>query len=322
MDRMKIVPRERESGGRRSRRLRSIEMLPSLCTLTNLLCGFAAITFALLEMQSYGAEQSPSDVLTLGSRFVERMLPSYLSIAAGLIFVGMIFDGLDGMFARLTKNTTPFGAQLDSLADIITYGLAPAVLLLTLMQQELGAVKISPSAISGHWAGRVAWASAAVYVACAAVRLARFNVEHDKEEFDHRIFRGLPSPAAAGVVAAFLIFHEQARAMLEQGERAIGMTVGVAVFIGPIIALGTGALMVSSIPYRKITARLEGRRPFGQLVGIIFFFALFWSTKALVLLAMAVWYALSGPTRLMYRRLKSTPAAAADQPASRGRKTG
>ncbi len=319
---MKIVPQERDSGGRRSRRLRTIEMLPSLCTLTNLLCGFAAIHFSLLAMQSYGAEQSASEVLTLGSEFVERMMPSYLSIGAGLIFVGMIFDGLDGMFARLTKNATPFGAQLDSLADIVTYGVAPAVLLLTLMQQELHAVNISLSPISVHWAGRVAWVSAVVYVACAAVRLARFNVEHEKEEFDHRIFRGLPSPAAASVTAAFLIFHEQARVLLEQGGSAIGLTVGVAVFIGPIIALGTGALMVGSIPYRKFTSRLEGRRPFGQLVGIIFFFALFWSTKSLALFALAVWYVLSGPTRLMYRRLKTAPSVAPGEPAGRKRKTG
>jgi CDP-diacylglycerol--serine O-phosphatidyltransferase len=311
-----------EGGGRRSRRLRSIEMLPSLCTLTNLLCGFAAIHFALLAMQSYGAEQSASDVLTMGSQFVERLMPSYLSIGAGLIIVGMIFDGLDGMFARLTKNATPFGAQLDSLADIVTYGVAPAVLLLTLMQHELHEVQISLSPISMHWAGRGAWVSAVVYVACAAVRLARYNVEHEKEEFDHRIFRGLPSPAAASVTVAFLIFHEQARAMLEQGERAIGLTVGVAAFVGPIIALGTGALMVSSIPYRKITSRLEGRRPFGQLVGIIFLFAVFWSTKSLAMLAIAVWYVMSGPARLVYRRLKSAPAAAPDEILDQGRKTG
>ena len=297
-------------------------MLPSLCTLTNLICGFAAIHFSLLAMQSYGAQTSASDVLTLGSEFVERMMPSYLSIGAGLIFVGMVFDGLDGMFARLTKNATPFGAQLDSLADIVTYGVAPAVLLLTLMQQELHAVNINLSPISMHWAGRVAWVSAVVYVACAAVRLARFNVEHEKEEFDHRIFRGLPSPAAASVTAAFLLFHEQARVLLEQGERAVGLTVGVAVFIGPIIALGTGALMVSSIPYRKFTSRLEGRRPFGQLVGIIFFFAVIWSTKSLALLAMAVYYALSGPTRIAYRRLKTAPAATSDQSVDRERKTG
>lgn len=284
-------------------------MLPSLCTLSNLLCGFAAIHFALLAMQSFGAEQKSSDALTMGSQFVERLMPSYLSIGAGLIIVGMVFDGLDGMFARLTKNTTAFGAQLDSLADIVTYGVAPAVLLLTLMQQELQEVQISLSAISDHWPGRVAWVSAVVYVACAAVRLARHNVEHEKEDFDHRVFRGLPSPAAASVTVAFLIFHEQARALLNEGEQAIGLTVGVAAFIGPAIALGTGALMVSSIPYRKITSRLEGRRPFGQLVGIIFFFALFWSTKSLALLAIAVWYVLSGPSRLVYRRLRAAPVS-------------
>jgi CDP-diacylglycerol--serine O-phosphatidyltransferase len=274
-----------------------------MLTLTNLLCGFAAIHFALEAMHAFGAGISPSEALTLKSVRIERVFPSYLSIGAGLIILGILIDGIDGVVARLTKTTTTFGGQLDSLADVVTFGVAPPILLLALLDHEMALLRIDLSPFSEHLVGRSAWAAAAVYVACAAVRLARFNVEHDRVDFDHRSFRGLPSPGAAGAIAALLIFQEQAREFGVVGGLSVGPPSYGVVYLAPLLAVSAALLMVSRIPYAKVTDVLRGRRPFGQLVVIIVLFALFWTAKALALLIVMVAYVLSGPALLLWRRL-------------------
>ncbi len=166
------------SGGdherRRRRRLRSLAILPSLLTLGNLICGFAAVHFALRAMYDFGAGVPDVAVATFASPGWERVLPSYLSIGAGLIFLGMVFDGFDGAVARATRSTTNFGGQLDSLADVVTCGVAPATLMVALLTTELAGESIIPSPLSEHAMGRFTWVAAAVYVALTAVRLALF----------------------------------------------------------------------------------------------------------------------------------------------------
>lgn len=140
---------------------------PSIVTLGNLFCGFLAI--------AYIAEG--------------RIIP-----AAWLIFAGMVFDVLDGKVARLTKGSSDFGMQLDSLADMISFGVAPAFLAKVYITQD-------PSPV----ASRLAWILCLSYVVCAALRLARFNVETDHDEASHQYFKGLATPAAAGVVSSLVL---------------------------------------------------------------------------------------------------------------------
>lgn len=109
-------------------------------------------------------------------------------LAAIGIFAAMIFDGLDGRVARLTQTQSAFGAQFDSLADMVAFGAAPALVLYEAELRSIG--------------GKLAWVAAFIYVGCAALRLARFNTNSDTQ--DHSYFQGLPSPAAAGVIAGFI----------------------------------------------------------------------------------------------------------------------
>src|SRR5579872_6872536 len=161
---------------RMPRRQRMFAVLPTMLTLGNAVCGFGAITFAakvgLIQPMGWGRSDTEC-----------------LWIAAALIFLAMVFDMLDGRAARWAKQSSQFGAELDSLCDAISFGVAPAFIL----------VKFSPD-----FHPRLLWVIAVLYVVCAILRLARFNVETDDED-SHDYFSGLPSPAAAGAVASFMI---------------------------------------------------------------------------------------------------------------------
>ena len=293
---MKIV--SGQTGANRSRpkrrRLKSLRFVPTLLTLGSLLCGFAAIYFALRAMQDLAAA-------TLTH---ERALPPFLSVGAGLVVLGMVFDGLDGLIARATRSTTDFGGQLDSLADIVNCGVAPATLMLAFMikMKEFAGVALVPSPISEHFLGRAVWVSAAIFVAFAAIRLARYNVEHAQADFDHRSFRGLPSPAAAAVVVALILFADDPEA---------GATTRAAVAYSlPVMALSAAFLMVSRIPYRRVNqVYLGGRKPFGQVVVVMVVFAVFWVYKAPTLLLVVIVYGLSGPFELLLRRRREKKGA-------------
>lgn len=280
---------------RRGRRLRSAAFVPTLMTLGNLLCGFAAIHFALRAMYALGAGVPKTPFEKLPMSLLELMAPSFLSLGAVLIIVGVIFDFFDGLLARVTRSTTNFGGQLDSLADVVTFGVAPATLMVAFMTQELAAESILPSPISDHIVGRAAWLSAAIYVAFTAVRLARFNVEHAKADFDYRTFHGLPSPGAACVMVALILFQDQMGAT----ARAI------IVYSMPFVAVVIAFLMVSRIPYRRFhRAYFLGRQPFSQIMTFVLLLAAFWLIKAPTLLLIVLWYAASGPVLLAARFLR------------------
>ncbi len=288
---------------RRRRRLKSLAFLPSLITIGSLLCGFAGIHFALRAMYDFGAGIPASASPALQGSLLERMLPSFLSVGAGLVVLGMILDALDGLIARATRSTTNFGGQLDSLADVVTCGVAPATLMVAFMTTELAKDSIVPSPLSEHFFGRVCWVASAVYVAFTAVRLARYNVEHAEADFDHRTFRGLPSPGAASVMVALIIFQDQ---LGDVGRR-------LTMYAMPVVALVTAFLMVSRIPYRRFyRAYLLGRQPFGQFVGFVLLLAVFFPFKAPTMLVFVSWYAISGPMFLLGRRFREryarTPA--------------
>lgn len=230
----------------------SLKILPNLITLGNGICGFAAIIkIASLQFSPQG----------------EILNPQNLVWAAWLILLGMVFDALDGKVARMTKSSSDFGAELDSLCDIITFGVAPAALV---------AMSNSVFATSTSW-GRTAWVFSVAFVLGALLRLARFNVETGLDESDHEGFSGLPSPAAAGTIATLLLvsayLQKESIWVLElffTPETIRIMAVRMPSLF-PVVALILAYLMVSRIPYPHIVTKLfKSKRSFDHLTTVIF----------------------------------------------------
>jgi CDP-diacylglycerol--serine O-phosphatidyltransferase len=257
------VVASREHRRRRMRRhgrrayIRSVYFLPSMATLGNAICGFGAMYVASLDPYA----QSPDRITTFFSlhRFI---------IAAYLIFGAMLFDAIDGRLARFTRHTTDFGGQLDSLADVISFGAAPAFLALELFKAVYGG---APPALS-----RLIWAIGALYMSCAALRLARFNVSNEHGEQHHFSFLGLPSPAAGGTIAAWVLMQQDvARSAFEWGpDNRIGWTMGhlssLSIISLPIIVLLVGLLMTSHIRYPHLVNRhLRGKRSLTTLMVVL-----------------------------------------------------
>ncbi len=291
---------------RRRRRLRTISTLPTLLTLGNLLCGFAAIHFCLRAMFALGAHIDDTEARTLNWVLAERFLPSYLAIAAFLVFGGMFFDLLDGRIARLTRNTSSFGGQLDSLADVVTFGVAPALLVIAVTTKYLHQeMLVTP--FSDHFIGRGVWMIAAVYASCAALRLARFNVEHAGDASAHLRFHGLPSPGAGAVLASLVLLQEHPSGVG-------GLTV---VRWLPAVALAAGLLMVSRVRYVHLAnAYLKGRRPFWQVVVLVMVVTVFLWRPASALAVMVCGYAASGPLGALVRFVRGRGrSGTADRPA-------
>ncbi len=263
-------------------------------TLANLFCGF----FAIVAASRIDKPLSPDVPRTaaIGSRSPVRIIEAFnvedpthnVILCGSLIFLAMVFDALDGHVARLARSTSDFGAQLDSLCDVVTFGVAPAFLL----------VKMCPSVAS--WNPHIVWLIPALFVACAAMRLARFNVETDDDD-DHLNFSGLPSPAAAAVIASSaLLFYSLRKdtntlANAQQIDQALQ---GALVIFAAIVAL----LMVSRIPYPHVVNQmLHGRRSFGHLVGLVFAVVAIFVVPFYTLPVLAYGFALSGPVRFFYQ---------------------
>jgi len=297
MDVLNRLPRQARRSGKQ-RELKRIATFPTLFSLGNLLCGFAAVYFCMREMLAAGEGVDPASVQTLGRFLLERLWPSFLAMGGYLIFLAMIFDALDGRLARLTRRTSDFGGQLDSLADVVSFGVAPALLVVALLTRQLrGEWVVAPF---GDVFGRAAWVMAGLYVACAALRLARFNVESSSAEEAHMSFRGLPSPGAGGALASLVILHEWIfRQEVSHGTWASQVVVKSM----PLAALLLGLLMVSSFRYvHVVNAYLRGRRSFGRVVCVVIALGVaFWRPE--VTLALVVCgYAVSGPAAALIRR--------------------
>ncbi|MHC4510826.1 MAG: CDP-diacylglycerol--serine O-phosphatidyltransferase, partial [Planctomycetota bacterium] len=243
----------------RRQRLKYITILPSLITTLNGVCGFTAIIFA-----SKGAELS-ADAASANSQipFFTFGSTTYFAMAGYMILVAMIADMLDGRLARKVKSTSSFGGQLDSLCDIVSFGVAPAFLMLKSLEHNLNSIGFG----EGSFVHRSVWLAAAAYMSCAAIRLARFNVENEEDESAHMSFIGLPTPAAAGVIASLIILHQEKL-----------QTFDAILYILPFLALGISILMVSRIRYPHILNQyLRGNKPFGYLI------------RVLLLLAFVIW---------------------------------
>ena len=232
------------------RRFRGVFLLPNLITTGSLFGGFYAI------------------VAAMDGRFYA---------AAWAILISMILDGLDGRVARMTKTTSGFGVQYDSLADLVAFGVAPAILVYLWALQPY------------HQFG---WAAAFLFVVCGALRLARFNVQTGS--IDPRYFNGLPIPAAAMMVATIVAFYT------ELGEYAPERSMFILVVIYVL-----SFLMVSNIKYISFKkVEMFRRHPFHTLVGLVLIFVVVATAPNIMgFLLMAV-YVASGPvsTFIYYRR--------------------
>lgn len=277
-------------------RLRAVSVLPTLFTLANLICGFFAIVVASRVEAPTSAEIPTASAIhsvapTQVFKELKREDPVHNCMLAGwLIFLAMIFDALDGHVARLAKSSSNFGAELDSLCDLVTFGVAPAFLL----------VKMCPGFTFNH--NQMIWAIAAGFACCAALRLARFNVETDEND-DHMHFSGLPSPAAASVVAGFAILFYTLRR--ENNEFIYAATIdGVLQQVFPFFALVIAVLMVSRIPYPHVVNQLfRGQHSFGHVVGVLFAIAALMVVRGVALPIVCAGFALSGPLRYLWQEV-------------------
>ena len=280
--------RRRLADRRRAMAKRSVAVLPTFLTLGNAICGFGAITFAG-QWTGFNKETS-------------------CFVAACLIYAAMIFDALDGSTARRLKQTSEFGAQLDSLCDAISFGAAPALLMLQL------AAGFHP---------RLLWMVAALYCACTVLRLARYNVEADEAPSD-RSFSGLPSPAAAGTVASFpfMVFGLKALKITEEDFLWEGAALWLDRVIGyvlPPITLLVACLMVSRVRYPNTFHYIvRGRRNGPYLIKLVFAFAVIFVLPQIAVPMLFGYYAFAAPAAALWRwyrqPLEAAPGAPVENP--------
>ncbi len=201
--------------------------------------------------------------------------------AAIAIFVSMVLDGLYGRVARMTNTQSKFGAEYDSLADMVSFGVAPAL------------VAFSWSLSS---AGKLGWFAAFIYVAGAALRLARFNTQIGS--VDKRFFIGLPSPSAAAIVAGMV---------WAGAEYSVNADMDAYAYAAVAVVTLSGLLMVSNIYYHSFKdIDFKERIPFVALLAVVLVFAIISIEPATLLWVIFLWYAASGPIRSLIRKRKKS----------------
>jgi CDP-diacylglycerol--serine O-phosphatidyltransferase len=253
---MAELHRERKGMLRGALRRRGIYLLPNLFTTAALFFGFYAI------------------VQAMNSQYEQ---------AAIAVFIAMVLDGLDGRVARLTRTQSEFGAEYDSLADMVSFGAAPALIMYVWALQPLG---------------RLGWIAAFVYCVGAALRLARFNTNIDI--VDKRFFQGLPSPAAAALVAGFVWIVDDF-----QIERVVWLR-----YAACGVTLFAGITMVTNVPFYSFKD-INFRRsvPFWAILIIVLALILVSANPPMVLFGLFVAYAVSGYVVWLWSRRKPRPAA-------------
>lgn len=229
----------------------NIYLLPNFITTTGLFCGFYAIISAL-----NGA--------------IEQAVLATLA--------AVILDALDGRVARLTKTATAFGAEYDSLSDMVSFGVAPALIVFNWGLSNLG---------------NLGWACVFIYTACTALRLARFNVDHDNSSG----FVGLASPAAATVVVSGIWVAVSSSSPASSPPYALSI-------LFMLTVVGLGILMVSNIKYwspKRLS--LRNRAPFISMVAFVSIFSLISIDPPKVILTLTLVYIASGPLQILWNRL-------------------
>lgn len=252
---------EVSEGGRKVRR-RGIFLLPNLLTTGALFAGFYAV------------------ILGMDGQFGSACIA---------IVVAMVLDGLDGRVARLTNTQSAFGAEFDSLSDMLSFGVAPALICFSWALSDLG---------------KIGWTAAFVYVACAALRLARFNLQLGTT--DKRWFVGLASPSAAGVVV-FMVWT----CVTFEVETTL-LVSGLAAFV----TFCAGVLMVLNIRYYSFKDMdFRSRVPFVVILVVVMVFVVVSWHPPVILFTIAVCYALSGPIMTVKRRVAHARSARAAEAA-------
>ena len=247
-----LRPLRRSSDAQTRRFRRGAYVLPSMFTIANMFCGYACIVYAMR---------------------------GEFATAAPFIGFAMVLDMLDGRIARMTGTASDFGIELDSLADVISFGMAPAILSFTWGLQPLG---------------RVGWGVGFVFVAAAALRLARFNIQAGSQ--DKRYFVGMPSPAAAAVPAATVFAYPAGFGTLPEAFPVIAMVVVPAL------------LMVSTIRFRSFkTFDLQSRRSYSALLLIAVGLVLVAAQPEYLFVAMAYGYLISAFLELAWTRTRRRP---------------
>lgn len=292
----------------RKQRLKYITVLPSLITILNGVCGFAAIVFASKGAAAFDG-QFPQ----------QRFELSFFAIAGYMILLAMIADLLDGRLARMSQSTSSFGGQLDSLCDMISFGVAPAFLMLKVVEYKLASIPGLSVALES-FLQRSIWLAAAAYVSCAAIRLARFNVENEEDESSHMSFVGLPSPAAAGVAASMVIFHQEVLPEIATPNTpAYLIGENIVLYSLPFLVLAVAVLMVSRILYPHVLNQyMKGKKPFAHLLACLLIIGLIIWFRQFVLVLGFCGFAASGFTKWLYSRIicrKNRLATTAEQPA-------
>jgi len=253
----------------RIRRLKTLPVFPTLLTGGDLACGITAVLCA-----AHASGPSHSQWLFAGACFV---------------FAAMVCDMLDGKVARLTNTAGPFGAELDSLADVVSFGVAPAILVHRLILGE--------PYVFGY-GGRFLWFLTVFYPVLAAIRLARYNVEHSDAATPY--FRGLPSPGAAALICSWIIVHHTFHAELVSWNllRPDGYTsLDTLPIFGWAMIVVTGIaalLMVSTLRYPHVGNTLLGRMGFRSMILMIGVLGLLWFEPWLTLFFATTGYVLYG----------------------------
>lgn len=258
--------------------MNKIAIIPTLLTLGNAVCGFAAIAYA--GKIGLTDHQPTNDF--------------YLALSGWLIVAAMVFDALDGYVARLARSTSKFGAELDSLCDAVSFGAAPAFLLL----------RLGPGWEAPLWHQALA-VIATLYIVCAVLRLARYNVVETVavENGGSKRFRGLPSPAAAGCIASLAVLRGEVAYRWPGLDPALVRSVVEvwSIFGALLVAL----LMVSRVPYPHMTKQmLRGRRHFDHLIFVILAVSVLALIQDMALIVVFWGYVLAVLTQTAWERVR------------------
>ncbi|MCI0378784.1 MAG: CDP-diacylglycerol--serine O-phosphatidyltransferase [Gemmataceae bacterium] len=258
--------------------MKKIAIVPTLLTLGNGICGFVAITFA----------SKINDAESIAN------CDLFFAVAGWFIVAAMIFDLFDGYVARLSKTASKFGGELDSLCDAISFGVAPAFLLL----------KMGPGWQPHPLLHQIVAGIAALYMVCTVLRLARFNVDNTPDPGSHKRFRGLPSPAAAGCLAALAILRGGLADKIllmwpdSDPEQIRQLVLRFVEVFAPVGAVLIALLMVSVAPYPHVTKQiLRGRRHVGHIVQLLFGVLIIVLLREFALFVLFWGYALGLPIR-------------------------
>lgn len=316
---------------------RRIHILPSLLTLGNFACGFISICLCLnalfFSIRASTMEEQPAiervavQPKSVFDRFTKDDVRQVLIYsvdgnqeraaelfywACVIIFFGMIFDMLDGKVARHMGADSAFGVQLDSLADVTTFGVAPAVIINTI------SLAVMPATYA-WWTQVIIFG--VVYSTCAVLRLARYNIQSGTA--DKNIFSGLPSPAAAGCLVTAVLLTEGDYELVDSicawlvvyFEEGAGI-IEVKARLLSLFLLLPGLLMVSTVPYTHIANRyLSGTKPFALLVLAVLIGAAVWHEPRLMLFlgfnGYMVWGVAAGIRRKLGNR-RAPPGPEAD----------